>query len=116
MPPRRAAAGRGRGRGRRRSPAAAATPPPEHPTLAQVMAQQAQVLAQQTQLLQTMAAGQQAGAASHGTRLGDFMRTKPPVFSVADEPLEPEDWLRTIEKKLTLARCREEDKVVYATH
>ena len=63
-----------------------------------------------------MAAGQQAGAASHGSRLGEFMRTKPPVFESANEPLEAEDWLRTMEKKLTRARCREEDKVVYATH
>ena len=63
----------------------------------------AQVMAQQTQLLQALAAGQQARAASHGSRLGDFMRTKPPVFSSANEPLEAEDWLHTMEKKLNLA-------------
>ena len=103
MPPRRAVAGHGRGRGR--GPA----PPPEHPTLAQVMAQQ-------TQLLQAIATGQQARVASHGSRLEEFMHTKPPVFSSESEPLEVDDWLCTMEKKLTLARCREEDKVVYATH
>lgn len=38
------------------------------------------------------------------------------MFSGANEPLEANDWLCTIEKKLTLARCCEEDKVVFATH
>jgi hypothetical protein len=32
--------------------------------------------------------------------LGDFQRTKPPTFSHAMEPLDADDWLKSIEKKL----------------
>lgn len=44
------------------------------------------------------------------------MRTKPPIFYSANEPLEAEDWLHTIEKEQTLAQCREEDKVIFTTY
>lgn len=80
-----------------------------HTTLAQVMAQQ-------TQLLREMAASHRTVAADHGSKLGEFMHTKPPIFSSTTEPLEAEDWLCTIEKKLTPAKCHEEDKVLFATH
>jgi hypothetical protein len=33
-------------------------------------------------------------------RLGDFQRTKPPNFSYAVEPMDADDWLKSIEKKL----------------
>ncbi|KAF0931661.1 hypothetical protein E2562_005616 [Oryza meyeriana var. granulata] len=43
------------------------------------------------------------------------MRTKPPVFTKAEELLEIEDWLCMIEKKLDLIRAKEEDKVHFAS-
>ncbi|KAF0906249.1 hypothetical protein E2562_009253 [Oryza meyeriana var. granulata] len=46
---------------------------------------------------------------------GEFMRTKPPLFTEAEEPLEAEDWLCMIEKKLDPIRAREEDKVHFAS-
>jgi hypothetical protein len=35
----------------------------------------------------------------------EFLSTQPPVFSRAEDPLEAEDWLRTIEQKLALICC-----------
>jgi hypothetical protein len=32
--------------------------------------------------------------------LGDFQRTKPPTFSPPVEPMDADDWLKTVEKKL----------------
>jgi hypothetical protein len=32
-------------------------------------------------------------------RLGDFQRTKPPIFSYAVEPMDADDWLKFVEKK-----------------
>ena len=82
------------------------TQTPDLTTLAGVMATQAQLL--------------QAIANNQGNRGGssfeEFMRTKPPTFATADEPMETEDWLRIIEKKLTLVRVREADKVIFAVN
>jgi hypothetical protein len=36
-------------------------------------------------------------------RLGEFLRTRPTTFSQAKDPMEVEDWLRSIEKKLEIA-------------
>jgi hypothetical protein len=33
-------------------------------------------------------------------KLGEFQRTKPPTFLHSVEPLDADDWLMTIEKKL----------------
>jgi hypothetical protein len=32
--------------------------------------------------------------------MGDFQRTKAPIFSYAVEPIDADDWLKSIEKKL----------------
>jgi hypothetical protein len=32
--------------------------------------------------------------------LGDFQCTKPTIFSYAVEPMDTDDWLKTVEKKL----------------
>jgi len=48
------------------------------------------------------------------TRYIDFTKTRPPVFSKADEPLEADDWLRTMEQKFSLIRCLETQKPLFA--
>src|SRR3954464_7438168 len=50
------------------------------------------------------------------SKLSDFQRAHPPNFNQATDPLEADDWLSTMEKKLEIARCDEEDKVPFATH
>nr|AAR89852.1 putative polyprotein [Oryza sativa Japonica Group]ABF99511.1 retrotransposon protein, putative, Ty3-gypsy subclass [Oryza sativa Japonica Group] len=71
------------------------------------------VMATQTQLLQAIANNQ---GNRGGSSFGEFMRTKPPTFTTAEEPMDAEDWLRIIEKKLTLVRVREADKVIFAAN
>ena len=41
----------------------------------------------------------------------EFLPTQPPLFHKADEPLEADSWLRTIESKLTLYPYNDGDKV-----
>jgi hypothetical protein len=48
----------------------------------------------------------------------DFLSTQPPLFHKADEPLDADAWLRTIESKFALlsALCSEENKALFAAH
>ena len=52
----------------------------------------------------------------HRSTLSDFQKTTPPVFTKTIQPLEAEDWLRTIENNLEVARVANEEKVLFATH
>jgi hypothetical protein len=49
-------------------------------------------------------------------RLGKFVRTRPTTFSQAKDPMEAEDWLKSIEKKLEIAHCTDQEKVHFAAH
>uniref|UniRef100_A0A0E0D2Q3 RNA-directed DNA polymerase n=1 Tax=Oryza meridionalis TaxID=40149 RepID=A0A0E0D2Q3_9ORYZ len=71
------------------------------------------VMAAQTQLLQAIVNNQ---GGRGGSSFREFMRTKPPTFATAEEPMEVEDWLRIIEKKLTLVQVHEADKVIFAVN
>ena len=80
-------------------------PPPLPATLEQVLAMQAQLLHSMQQSMMVMQHDmQQHQAPPPRDRLGDFQRTKPPTFSHAKDPMEAEDWLKAIEKKLRLAQ------------
>uniref|UniRef100_J3LCC9 Retrotransposon gag domain-containing protein n=1 Tax=Oryza brachyantha TaxID=4533 RepID=J3LCC9_ORYBR len=72
-----------------------------------------EVMSQQTQLLQ-MLANNQGGR--NNSAYGEFMRARPPTFVGSEEPMEAEDCLRIIEKKLTLVRAHNGDKVIFATN
>jgi hypothetical protein len=48
--------------------------------------------------------------------LGKFLRTHPTTFSQSNDPMEAEDWLKSIEKKLEIAQCTDEEKVLFAAH
>jgi hypothetical protein len=48
-------------------------------------------------------------------RLGDFQRTKPPNFSYVVEPIDADDWLKTVEKKLQVVQCNNHEKVLLAS-
>jgi hypothetical protein len=91
-------------------------PPPAPPNLAEVMARQTKLL---NQLVQA-----QMGQFHHQSRgrdeppsasYQDFLRTQPPLFHKADEPLDTDAWLHTIESKFALlcAPCSEENKVLF---
>jgi hypothetical protein len=49
-------------------------------------------------------------------RLGDFQRTKPPTFSYAVEPMDANDWLKSVEKKLQVVQCNNREMVLLASH
>jgi hypothetical protein len=49
-------------------------------------------------------------------RLGDFQRTKPPIFLYAVEPMDVDDWLKSVEKKLQVVQCNNHEKVLLASH
>jgi hypothetical protein len=49
-------------------------------------------------------------------KLRDFQNSNPPTFSKSTEPLDADDWLRTIENKLEYVRVGANDKVLYATN
>jgi hypothetical protein len=77
-----------------------ANPPPPPPlTLEQVLAMQAQMLQTMQQTMVNLHAQPQAPLPLRD-RLGEFQRTKPPIFSYAVEPMDADDWLKSIEKKL----------------
>ena len=44
----------------------------------------------------------------------DFLKTHPPMFHKAEEPLEAEDWIHTIEHKFGLIRYSDVQKTLFA--
>jgi hypothetical protein len=78
----------------------------------------------QAQMLQTMqqtmvnmkAAQPQAPSPPPRNRLGDFQCTKPPTFSHAMEPMDDDDWIKSVEKKLQVVQCNYREKVLLASH
>jgi hypothetical protein len=49
-------------------------------------------------------------------RLGNFQRAKSPTFSHVLEPMDADDWLKSIEKKLQVVQCNNCDRVLLASH
>jgi hypothetical protein len=52
----------------------------------------------------------------YGVPLADFLNTRPTLFASAPEPMDAEDWLLDIERKLKTVDCNDEEKIRYATH
>jgi hypothetical protein len=47
-------------------------------------------------------------------RRADFLRGHPPTFSHAADPLQADDWLRSVERQLDVAQCDDRERVLYA--
>jgi hypothetical protein len=43
------------------------------------------------------------------------MSHKPPTFSNSFDPLQADDWLKTVENMLNIAQCTDREKVLYAS-
>jgi hypothetical protein len=43
----------------------------------------------------------------------ELMRGHPPVFAHSADPMDAEDWLRTVERELHTAQCNDCEKVLY---
>ena len=96
-------------------------PPPLQPTMAEILAEMAAARRQQTEVMRMFM--QHVGAQPQGPRAppplravsyADFLATHPPVFKEAREPLEADDWLRTVESKFGLLECTEIQKTLFA--
>ena len=49
-------------------------------------------------------------------KLTAFLRTKLPTFAGSSNPLDADDWLRVIQRKLEPLECQDRDKVLLAAH
>jgi len=102
----------------------AVTPPPNPPpapTLADVVIALMNIIVDNARILQALAQNGIPVPQGHQDPLAnktyaDFLKTHPPVFMRAEEPLEANDWLCTIEQKLGLIHCTDVQKTLYAAH
>jgi hypothetical protein len=80
-----------------------------------------QFLAAQMQLLQDMSTNMTSMQAQinqnqpHKDKHQRFMSHWPLVFSHVVDPLEADDWLKTVEKMLTITQCADREKALYAS-
>ena len=90
-------------------------PPPVPPNLADAIAALVNVTVDNARLLRELAqSNQNMMQGNHGQHhlrqeatYVDFTDTRPQVFTKADEPLEADDWLHTMEQKFDLIPCTE---------
>jgi hypothetical protein len=95
-----------------------ANPPPPPPlTLEQVLAMQAQMLQTMQQTLVNLHAQPQVPPPPPPRdSLENFQRTKPPTYSYTVEPMDADDWLKSVEKKLQVVQYKNHEKVLLASH
>ena len=87
--------------------------PPPPPSLAQAIAALIADRNEQTELLRQLVEshvgrGRQAPPAE--TDYIGFIATQPPLFHKANDPLEADAWIRTIEDKFSILDCSEVNK------
>src|SRR6266540_307197 len=91
-------------------------PPPPPQTLAEVLAQQAQILQLSAKNQMQQQQLQERQVQPQTISYSDFVRTHPPTFARAEEPLEADSWLRLMESKFELLTCSETQKTLFAAH
>ena len=92
--------------------------PQQPPSLAQAVAALIADRNEQTELIRQLVQAQvNAGRGRHAPPLAPaetdyvgFLATQPPLFHKADDPLEADAWIRTIEDKFSILNCTEMDK------
>ena len=88
-------------------------PPPDLATLVTQQAQLIQLLAQDRQ--DHRDEGRRGGSPPRDHSYPDFEALRPPVFTTARDPLDADDWLRTIESKFgLLPHLTEQQKAQFA--
>jgi hypothetical protein len=97
-------------------------PPPPPMTIEQMFLMQTQVV---QAIGQTLAAMQQQQhqpppqpqmPQMPKDKRAEFMRGHPPVFAHSTDPMDVEDWMRTMERELHTAQCGDREKVLYGPH
>jgi hypothetical protein len=87
--------------------------------LEQLLTTQTQQMQAKLQTLNSMQPNQQQvppPPPPHQSHLAEFLRTRPTTFSQAKDPMDTEDWLKGVEKKLVIAQCTNCEKVLFAAH
>ena len=87
-------------------------PPPPFRDLAQAISNQTLIL----EALANALVNKRPREQTMNDKLTAFLRTKPPSFARSSNPLEADDWLRVIERKLEPFECQDRDKVLLAAH
>ena len=87
-------------------------PPPPFVDLAQAISNQTLILEALANALINMRPREQ----TMNDKLTAFLRTKPPTFAGSSNPLDADDWLRVIQRKLEPFECQDRDKVLLAAH
>src|SRR4051812_35094183 len=89
--------------------------PPTPPSAAEILMEAEKNRRDQTRLLELI---EQNTARQRNVvvSIQDFILLKPPVFSCSAEPLEADDWLRSIERKLDTAHVAPDDRVIFAVY
>jgi hypothetical protein len=98
-------------------------PPPPNPNMEQFIAAQMQLLQGLTAFVQQIQQNQlnqqhqqqQQNAPPARDKHWDFMSHHPPTFFHAVDPLDVDDWLKVIRKKLDITQCNDREKVLYAS-
>src|ERR1041385_6548530 len=103
----------GRAQARGNDPEEGNLPPP--PTMAQVLMEVERNRRDSHHLLGVIARNT-SQQRNELVSLNDFIQLHPPVFSYSTEPLDADDWLRSIERKLQAGHVADGDKVNYATY
>ena len=96
--------------------------PQQPPSLALAVAALIADRNEQTDLIRQLVQAQtNAGRGRHApppppaeTDYVGFLATQPPLFHKADDPLEADAWIRTIEDKFSILNCAEMDKAAFA--
>jgi hypothetical protein len=86
--------------------------------LEQLLNNQNQLMQAMLQTLNNMQPNQQQvppPPPPHQSHLVEFLRTRPSTFSQAKYPMDAEDWLKGVEKKLVIAQCTDRE-VFFAVH
>ena len=89
-------------------------------TIEQLIMMQTQVLQGVAQAVQALQQVQQQPVqvqvqAPPWERHGEFLKSHPPTFSYASEPIQAEDWLRAVERDLQTAQCTDQEMVMYGS-
>jgi hypothetical protein len=87
--------------------------------LEQLLSTQNQLMQAMLQTLNNIQPNQQQAPPPpppHQSHLAEFLRTCPTTFSQAKDPMDGEDWLKGVEKKLVIAQCTDHEKVPFAAH
>jgi hypothetical protein len=45
----------------------------------------------------------------------EFTKGCPPIFNQCSEPIEADDWLKSVDRHLEIAQCNDTEKVLYAS-